>query len=124
MADEQTKKVGTGSYVIAGLGFIPAIGVLFAIIAIILGLVKLRSGGKRLIVLGCLGILLTVGLYSTLFYEAFVVRGGVYDDLGGKLAKTTLTDLVKSIEYYKVTKGQYPNSLLELQASLGKESFT
>jgi len=32
--------------------------------------------------------------------------------------------LVKSIEFYKITKGQYPDSLLELQASLGQESFT
>ena len=124
MSETEVKKIGTGSYIIAGLGFIPLIGVLFAFIAIILGLVKLKNGGKRLIVLGCFGIALTVGLYSVLFYQGFMVRGGIYDELRGKLAKSTITDLVKSIEYYKVTKGQYPNTLLELQSSLGKESFT
>lgn len=124
MADAQTKSVGTGSYFIAGLGFIPLIGVLFAIVAIILGLIKGKGDGRKLIILGCLGISLTVVLYGALFYFGFVQRGGIYDGLRGRLAKVTLTELVRSIEYYRITKGQYSESLFELQASLGKETFT
>jgi hypothetical protein len=123
-ADTETRpnKIGTGSYVVAGLGFIPAIGVVFAIIAIILGVVKRKNGGRRLIVLGCLGIGLSVVIYSALFYEGFVVRGGIYDKLRVELAKKTIVDLVKNIEYYKLVKGEYPASLSELEADLGKES--
>jgi hypothetical protein len=124
MSDMPTKSTGRGSYVIAGLGFIPLIGVVFAIIAIVLGVMRRRSGGKTLILLGFLGIATTVVLYGGIFYFGFVQRGGIYDSLRGRLAKTTLTELVKSIEYYKVTKGQYPRSLPDLRASLGKESFT
>jgi hypothetical protein len=122
MSDVQ--KIGTGSYVVAGLGFIPLIGIPFAIIAIILGGVKWERGGKRLVVLGGLGIALTVLLYSTLFYKAFVERGGVYDDLRSKLGQATINDLVKSIEYYKMTNSHYPDSLMELQDASGKESLT
>jgi hypothetical protein len=124
MSDAQEKNAGTGSYVVAGLGFIPLIGVLFAVVTIVLGIIKLKSGGKRLIVLGCCGISLTVVLYSSLFYFGFVQRGGIYDELRGKLAKVMLTELVKSIEYYKITKGQYPESLSQLKDSMGKAPFT
>jgi hypothetical protein len=124
MSDTQVKKVGTGSYIIAGLGFIPLIGVLFALVTIILGIIKLKSGDKRLIILGCLGISLTVVLYSALFYFGLVQRGGVYDRLRDQLAKILLVELVKDIEYYKTTKGQYPESLAQLQDSLGKGTFT
>ena len=123
MPDEQAKNVGTGSYVIAGLGFIPGIGILFAIIAIIVGFIKLKGGGRRLIILGCLGIVFSAVLYGTLIYLGFVVRGGMFDEMRGQLAKSTITNLVRNIEYYKVTKGQYPKSLLELESSLGTESF-
>jgi hypothetical protein len=121
--DAPTKNVGTGSYIIAGLGFIPGIGIFFAVIAIIVGFAKLNGGGRRLIILGCLGIAFSAVLYGTLFYLSFVVRGGIFDELRGQLAKSTITNLVRNIEYYKVAKGQYPNSLLELQSSLGTESF-
>jgi hypothetical protein len=124
MEDKQAKKVGTGSYLVAGLGFIPGIGILFAIIAIILGFVKRRYGGKQLVILGCSGIAFSALIYGTIYYLAFVVRGGVYDELRGKLAESAITNLVKSIEYFKVTKGRYPNSLLELKDSLEARSLT
>jgi hypothetical protein len=120
VTDAQSKKGGTAPYVIAGLGFIPLIGVLFAIVAIVLGVRRRNNGGKTLIILGCLGIACTIVLYGALFYFGFVQRGGLYDSLRSSLAKTTLTELVKNIEYYKVTKGQYPRSLSDLQGSSGK----
>jgi hypothetical protein len=84
--------------------------------------VKRKSGGKLVIVLGCLGILFTVGLYGTIFYIAFGTHGGIFDEMRGQLAKRELGDLVKSIEYYKVTKGGYPATLEELKTSLDKNS--
>jgi hypothetical protein len=123
MADSSAKEIGTGSYVIAGLGFVPLAGIPFAVVAIILGLIKLKIGGKRLIILGCLGILFTVVLYGGLLYFGSVQRGGVYDKLRGDLARIEITELVRNIEYYKITNGRYPDTLFELQAFLGKETF-
>jgi hypothetical protein len=123
MANAEAKKIGTGSYIVTGLGFVPLIGVPFAIIAIILGLIKLKAGGRRLIGLGCLGILCTVVPYGALIYFGFVERGGIYDKLREDLARTELTELVKDIEHYKVVNGRDPESLLELQASLSKDKF-
>jgi Type II secretion system (T2SS), protein G len=123
MANASPKEIGTGSYIVAGLGFVPLVGIPFAIAAIVLGLIKLEIGGKKLIALGCLGILFTVVLYGGLFYFGFVQRGGIYDKLRGGLARIELTELVKNIEYYKIINGRYPDSLFELQASLGKQTF-
>jgi hypothetical protein len=88
-----------------------------------MGFAKLNGGGRRLIILGCLGIAFSAMLYGTLFYLSFVVRGGIFDELRGQLAKSTITNLVRNIEYYKIANGQYPKSLLELKGALGTDSF-
>ena len=124
MTENQANKIGIGSYIVAGLGFIPGIGILFAIAAIILGLIKFKSGGKMLIALGAAGLALSMVIYGSLFYKGFVERGGIFDELRHKMAQTTITDLVRSIEYYKVVKGKYPETLLELKNSIGADTFT
>jgi hypothetical protein len=111
------------AYVVGGLAFIPLIGLLFGIAAIVWGLVTNKSGGKRVAALGASGIVLTVVLYGSLFYFGFVQRGGVYDDLRAKLVQSSLNSLVPSIEFYKIQNGRYPESLEQLQHSLPKESF-
>jgi hypothetical protein len=122
--DTTTEKLGRFPYVLGGMSFIPLIGVLFGIIAIIWGLVTKKLGGKRLAAIGAAGIGFTIILYGALFYFGFMQRGGVYDDLRTKLAQTTLNSLVQSIEFYKVQHGDYPESLKVLQESLPKDSFT
>lgn len=117
------EKLGKFPYVLGGMSFIPLIGVLFGIIAIVWGLVTQKLGGKRLAAIGAAGISFTIILYGALFYFGFMQRGGVYDDLRTKLAQTTLNSLVQSIEFYKVQHGAYPESLKVLQESLPKESL-
>jgi hypothetical protein len=116
-------KLGAFPYVIGGLSFIPLVGIPFGLAAIIWGLVKRKYGGKKLVLIGTGGIIFTVLLYSGLFYFGFVKRGGVYDDLRVKLAESNLTQLVQAVEFYKVQKGRYPESLKTLEASLPKESM-
>jgi hypothetical protein len=105
------------------MSFIPLIGILFGLVAIVWGLVTKKAGGKKLALIGVCGILLTIALYSALFYFGFVQRGGVYDDLRAKLSETTITSLVQSIEFYKTQNGKYPESLEVLQKSLPKNSM-
>jgi hypothetical protein len=118
----KNEKLGAFPFVIGGLSFIPLVGVLFGIIAIIWGFCTSRAGGRKLAVLGISGISLTILLYGALFYFGFVQRGGVYDGLRAKLAQTTLDSLVQSVEFYRIQNGGYPDSLDQLRASLPKDS--
>jgi hypothetical protein len=116
-------KLGALPYVTAGLSFIPMIGVIFGVIAIVWGLVTKRVGGKRLVVIGACGIAFTFVLYGSLFYFGFVQRGGVYDDLRLKLGQSSLNSVVPLVEFYRVQNGKYPESLEVLHKSLPKDSF-
>ena len=117
------EKLGIFPYVLGGMSFIPLLGVIFGVIAIVWGLVTNKLGGKRLAAIGAGGIFFTVILYGALFYFGFMQRGGVYDDLRAKLAQTTINSLVQSIEFYKVQHGKYPESLKILQESLPRDNF-
>ena len=103
-----------------GLSFIPLIGVVFGIAAVVWGLVSRKKGAKTLALVGAGGIAFTVVLYGGLFYFGFVQRGGIYDNLRAQMAQHQLNQLVQSIEFYKVTHGEYPASLSGLQEALGK----
>ena len=121
--NEEQEKLGTFPFVIGGVSFIPGIGILFGIIAIIWGLVTKKLGGKKLAIIGASGIGFSVVLYSALFYFGFSQRGGVYDDLRAKLSKSTITSLVQAIEFYKIQNGKYPKSLEILRKSLPENSM-
>ena len=111
MSDE---KLGCFPYILGGLSFIPLIGIFFGIIVILWGLIKIRQGGWKLILLGFVGISFTVAVYGTLFYKGFVERGGIFDKLRSQMAQPMHTDLIKKIEYYKLQEGAYPERLEEL----------
>lgn len=120
---KETEKLSALPYVIAGVSFIPGMGVVFGVIAITWGLVTKKLGGRKLAVIGVCGIGFNVIIYSALFYFGFVQKGGLYDDLRAQLAKTSLISLVQSIEFYKGQNGQYPESLAVLRESLPENSM-
>jgi hypothetical protein len=107
-------------YVLGGFSFMPLCGVPFGIITILWGLLSWKRGGKILVLLGTLGISLTIAIYGSLFYFGFIQRGGIYDSLRVRLAESSLINLVKSIEFYKLQNGIYPVSLDELAKSQKK----
>lgn len=121
MNDNAEKRIGRGPYVVGGLSFIPLIGVIFGVIAIILGVVNFKRGGKNLIFIGIGGILFTIILYGGLFYFGFIKKGGVFDELKYKVAKHQLTTLVETIEFHKLMNGKYPESLEALAKSMPKD---
>lgn len=108
---ESRKPLGCLPYAIGGASFIPLVGVVFGLIAIVWGIAR-RTW--QLIVLGACGILFTIVVYSALFYFGFFHRGGIFDDLRSQLAVTMLNDCVKEIEFYKLQHGHYPARLSEL----------
>jgi hypothetical protein len=115
-------KLGTFPFVLAGLSFIPMFGVLFGLITVCWGLISKRAGGRKLALIGASGVGFTILLYGGLFYFGFMQRGGVYDDLRAKMAQNNLNTLVKEIEFYRLSKGEYPDTLDDLKKSLPRES--
>jgi hypothetical protein len=104
--------LGCIPYAIGGASFIPLVGVLFGLIAIVWGIAR---RAWSLIVLGVCGILFTCLVYGALFYFGIFQRGGFYDELRSRLAVTMLNDAVKEIEFYKIQHGHYPASLTEVE---------
>jgi hypothetical protein len=120
--DQHQDKLGAFPYVLGGLSFIPAIGVVFGVSAITWGLVTKKKGGRRVACIGFAGIGCTVFLYAALFYFGFMQRGGVYDDLRLKMAQSTINSVVPVIEMYRLQTGHYPESMAALKESLPKDS--
>ncbi len=120
---ETDEKLSGFPFVIGGLSFIPLVGIPFGIVALIWGITTKKLGGKKLALIGSLGIIFTVVLYGGLFYFGFAKRGGVYDDLRTKLAQNSLNSVVQAVEFYRVQHGSYPESLKALQESLPKDSM-
>jgi hypothetical protein len=123
VSENTNDRLGAAPFVIAGLSFIPLIGVLFGVIAVLWGLFTKKNGGKKLAIIGAAGICFTFAIYGTLFYVGFVQRGGIYDDLRQKQAQASINSLVPAIEFYRKEYGSYPESLEVLQSALPKESF-
>jgi len=111
--NNSSSSVGWIPYVLAGISFIPCLGVPFGIVAIIWGIIK---KAWVVVLLGSLGIAFTVVLYGALFYLGMYQRGGPYDQLRAKMAVSMLNSTVKEIEFYKVQHGSYPKSLADLDA--------
>jgi hypothetical protein len=106
------KRLSWLPYAIGAASFIPAIGVLFGLVAIIVGIAQ---RARIIIILGASGTLFSVFLYAVLFSS-----GGVYARLSSAGAPYVLHDAVKEIEAYKLQHGRYPASLTEIEPK-GKE---
>jgi len=98
-------------YLLGLLCLIPLVGAFVGLGLLLYGLLKYKD--KWLSMIGIAGILWTILIYSTLFYaekNATVFKKGFED-----ISQLQLNSLVKHIEYYKLTHGQYPDRLEQLR---------
>ena len=112
------------SIVLGAVSFIPLVGLLLGLMAIVFGIIaklQIKKGlcsGKALstigIILGVLGILVTVAMYGSLFYFGFVAKGGPFEEPKKQLSAQLLTQDAGLVELYKSKTGKYPASLDEL----------
>lgn len=115
---QEPKKHGAAMFVLAGISFLPVLGVPFGIACIVVALGSRYANSKLLGILGGSGILVTVLLFGVVFpslmsqlddpkfYKTFEPQ-----------AKSAMTLLVRTIEYYKLQNSRYPTSLEELRES-------
>ena len=116
MSTDDRKKHGAGAFVLAGFSFIPLLGVLTGIICILNAIIARRPNSKLLGLLGFSGIMVSVILYG-------VILPGMFNnsDFSKKFephAISSMTSLVRNIEYIKLQSGAYPESMEEVRASL------
>ena len=112
------KKKAIAGYVFGGLSFIPAIGVIFGIIAITIGAVKKMKGP---IYLGLGGIFLTVLIYGSLFYFGMVATSGPFADLRTQMMPNLLNTDAGQITLYKQKNGKLPEKLSDIPS--GQNNF-
>ena len=117
MSVSEKKKHGVGVFVLAGLSFIPLIGVLPGIICIIIALIGRKSNSKLLGGLGIAGISITVILYG------YVLPNLTKNKNFEPLTKRIVTNLIKDIEYFKIQNNRYPKNLEELNKNPKKGKF-
>jgi len=105
------------AYLVGLICLIPLIGAIAGVILIILGIAHYKD--RVFIIIGAIGILITVAVYGSLFYS--VQNSDIVKDGFARIAQSNLNDLVKNIEFYKLQNGTYPDSL---QQVVTKDSFT
>ncbi|WP_162915373.1 type II secretion system protein GspG [Paraflavitalea soli] len=90
---------------------LPLIGAFIGIALIYMGISRYKS--KPLVAIGFAGVMITVVTYYFIFYD---MRYGANTARGyAKLSQMQINSLANSVEYYKVKRGVYPDSLEQLK---------
>lgn len=101
------------------MSFIPILGVIFGIVAMIWGLATKKTGGKTVASIGAAGIVLTAAWYLAFSQVSSSKVTNVADDTAQVLqARHTITTLAYAIEFYKAQTGEYPANLDTLSYSM------
>lgn len=99
-------------YYIGILCLIPLFGALLGIILILLGIFRYKD--KWLIIIGTIGILITLFAYLSMFY--FIKYSDLNAKGSAKLSQEEINNLAKRIEFYKFQTGVYPDNLERLRS--------
>ncbi len=108
---DATKTQSKPPYLLGLICLIPLVGAFAGLGLLLYGLLVYKD--KWLSIIGVAGILWTVLIYSSLFYagtHASVFKKGFED-----IAQMQLNGVVKHIEFYKLSHGQYPDRLEQLK---------
>jgi len=94
-----------------GIGcFIPILGALLGFVLLILGIVYYRD--RRMTLIGAGGIVWTIVFYFLLFW--YIGKTSGVSGQMEPLSSMQLTQLVADVELYKLQRGHYPDSLVQL----------
>ena len=111
IAHTEKRIEGRPPYLMGLLCLIPLVGALVGIALILYGIFKYKD--KILIAIGVFGVVFTVVVYASLFYN--LEHGKSAGEQFAKIAQLDLNSLAPDIEFYKIQNGAYPDSLDELR---------
>src|SRR6478736_8243400 len=97
-------------YLLGLLCLIPLVGAFVGLGLLLYGILKYKD--KWLSIIGAAGILWTILVYSALFYAG--THASVFKEGFVKISQMQLNSLVKDIEFYKLSHGEYPDSLKQI----------
>jgi hypothetical protein len=117
-AKPTVEKLTATHYICGVLSFIPLLGILFGLIAIIMGFLAKMRAGKWLALVGACGIAFTIALYGSLIYFGFAQRGGMADEMRSNMTQTALYTCVAYIELHRLQHGEYPASIQALRDAM------
>lgn len=100
-------------YLFGLLCLIPLIGAFVGLGLILYGIFRYKD--SKLIILGSMGLMITIVVYSLVFND--LKHGKSTANNFAKISKIQLNGLVKSIEFYKLQNGVYPDSLEQINAT-------
>lgn len=100
-------------FIVAGIGYIPLVGIPFGLASTIRGIITVKSHGIKLLVVALVSFIPMTIAYSSLFYMA-AQKGGIFSKLDVQMKEHLLAQAVPSIEMHKVKTGKYPESVKEL----------
>ncbi len=103
-------------YLLAILCVLPVVGFFVGFLVLMLRIVHYKD--RVFVIMGVIGMLITVVIYASMIY--YTETSGATEDGFASIAQTQLNDLVKSIEFYKLQNGSYPDSLHQIET---KDSF-
>ncbi len=101
----------TPPYKLGYLGIIPLVGFFVGLALTIYGIFRYKD--RKLTSIGIACMLFTVIAYSIIYYIGFYSESGKKGF--EKIAQFQLNSLLKDIEYYKLQKGYYPDSLKQME---------
>lgn len=93
------------------LCLIPLIGAFVGLGLLLYGVIKYKD--KWLIAIGAFGILFTIGVYGSLFY--YMKHGDLAKKGFAEISQMQLNSLVEDIEFFKLQRGVYPDSLKRIR---------
>lgn len=99
-------------YLMGLLGFIPVLGCIIGIALILYGIFKYKD--RLLVLIGIGGVCVTIAFWSFFNYAD---KNNVFKEGFVTMDKSTLNSLVTEIEFYKLQRGNYPDSLKQLQVN-------
>lgn len=97
---------------VAGLAFIPFVGLVFGAIAVTWGLLSKRPRKKLAIILGAVGAALTIVESAAVVYVA--TSDPAFAEARIEMARTELVVITGALENHKARHGAYPRQLADL----------
>ena len=93
------------------LGLLPNFGVIAGIVLLYQGIIRLKS--RLLVIIGVADILFTIVFWAAM--EHWVFHSRLFLQADKEMSKSQLNTIFKSVEFYKIQHGHYPDSLKQVE---------